>query len=153
MLTGFIDLTFRATCEDGNTRYFIADYKTNKITSPGQREISRQHYTRPWLAWSMAHSNYHLQSLIYTVALHRFLGRRLAGYDVNSEASYNAHIGGHFYLYLRGMAAPFVTDPVHVHGVYADRWPWQVIDAFDRALDPGLRPPLPPKPASEEVSS
>lgn len=153
LLTGFIDLTFRAVCSDGEERYFIADYKTNKITSPGDREMRREHYTRPWLATAMAHSNYHLQSLIYTLALHRFLGERLAGYDVNSEASYNARVGGHLYLFVRGMAGPFpsalnsgdvnASDPTSndladVRGVYADRWPWQVIQAFDRALDPDL---------------
>ncbi|MCO4764580.1 MAG: hypothetical protein KC502_23930, partial [Myxococcales bacterium] len=136
MLTGFVDLTFRAECEDGQVRYFIADYKTNKLSSAGDRRTTRAHYTRPWLAWSMAHSNYHLQSLIYTTALHRFLSERLPGYRADSQASYDRHMGGHFYLYLRGMAGPFL--PGDVHGVYADRWPFEVIDAFDRALDPDL---------------
>ena len=41
---------------------------------------------------------YWLQYLIYTVVLHRLLRLRLPGYD------YDTHVGGVFYLFLRGMA-------------------------------------------------
>ena len=133
LLTGFIDLTFRARCRDGRVRYFIADYKTNKLTTPGDRQTRPGHYTRPWLAWSMAHSGYHLQGLLYSVAMHRFLRERVVDYD------YDSHFGGHLYLYVRGMAADDRGGfDEQLRGVYADRWPREVIEALDAALDPAL---------------
>ncbi|MDN7940070.1 hypothetical protein QZM76_17570, partial [Burkholderia multivorans] len=39
----------------------------------------------------------HLQALLYTVALHRYLRTRLAGYD------YDRHIAGYLYLFVRGV--------------------------------------------------
>ena len=47
---------------------------------------------RRWRATS-----YWLQYLIYTVVLHRLLRLRLPGYD------YDTHVGGVFYLFLRGI--------------------------------------------------
>jgi exodeoxyribonuclease V beta subunit len=125
VLTGAIDLVLRV---DG--RYFIADYKTNKIVSQRNRQLClRGHYAREWLAWDMARHGYHLQALFYTLALHRFLRERLAGY------SYDAHIGGHLYLYLRGMEGPDALQPDgEAFGVYTDRWPKEVVLALDAAL-------------------
>ena len=45
----------------------------------------------------MAQHGYHLQYLLYVTALHRLLRIRLPDYD------YDRHIGGAFYLFLRGM--------------------------------------------------
>jgi exodeoxyribonuclease V beta subunit len=134
VLTGFIDLVFRVEkrTDAGETthRYFLSDYKTNRIAPPSQRRDSRRfHYTQPWLAWEMAHHGYHLQALLYTVALHRLLKQRLADYD------YQTHIGGHLYLFLRGMegeAAP--RDQGMSLGVYFDRWPASVVLGLDAAL-------------------
>jgi exodeoxyribonuclease V beta subunit len=36
--------------------------------------------------------------LLYTVALHRYLGLRVPGYD------YERHFGGVYYLFVRGMS-------------------------------------------------
>ena len=134
ILTGFIDLTLRteAIGPDGATqhRYFVSDYKTNRIGPIGRRRDSRWlHYTRPWMAWEMAHHGYHLQALLYTVALHRMLLQRLPGY------AYETHVGGHLYLFLRGMAgrdAP--RDDGLALGVYFDRWPASVVLGLDAAL-------------------
>ncbi len=125
VLTGSIDLVLRV---DG--RYFIADYKTNKIVSQRNRQLClRGHYARDWLAWDMARHGYHLQALFYTLALHRFLQERLAGYD------YDRHIGGHLYLYLRGMEGPdALQDDGQAFGVYTDLWPKAVVLALDAAL-------------------
>ncbi|MBW2461426.1 MAG: UvrD-helicase domain-containing protein, partial [Deltaproteobacteria bacterium] len=71
ILTGFIDLTFRVEVAGSSLaageqlrkrhRYFVCDYKTNRIAPPNQRQNSRRlHYTRPWMAWEMAHHGYHL---------------------------------------------------------------------------------------------
>ena len=134
ILTGFIDLTLRTQVSepDGSTRqrYFVSDYKTNRIGSPGRRRDSRRrHYTQPWMAWEMAHHGYHLQALLYTVALHRMLGQRLPGY------AYERDVGGHLYLFLRGMTGPQTPrDAGLALGVYFDRWPARVVLGLDAAL-------------------
>ena len=125
VLTGSIDLVLRV-----GERFFIADYKTNKIVSQQDRTLClRGHYARDWLAWDMARHGYHLQALFYTLALHRFLRGRLAGYD------YERHIGGHLYLYLRGMEGAHARqDSGEAFGIYSDRWPRDVVLALDAAL-------------------
>src|SRR3546814_19300153 len=66
-MTGLIDLTYQ---HDG--RWYVLDYKSNRL--PG--------YAPAQLAEAMAHSEYDLQALIYTLALHRWLRFRLGdGYD------------------------------------------------------------------------
>ena len=57
------------------------------------------------------------------------LQERLAGYD------YDRHIGGHLYLYLRGMEGPdALQDDGQAFGVYTDLWPKAVVLALDAAL-------------------
>jgi exodeoxyribonuclease V beta subunit len=46
----------------------------------------------------MRRHHYVLQYMLYSVALHRYLGLRLRGYD------YDAHFGGVYYLFVRGMS-------------------------------------------------
>jgi len=131
ILTGFIDLTFRIPDSEGGHRYYLSDYKTNRIAPPSQRRDSRlRHYTKPWMAWEMAHHGYHLQALLYSVALHRMLRQRLgSGYD------YERHIGGHLYLFLRGMSGPeSPRDEGLALGLYFDRWPAAVVYGLDAAL-------------------
>ncbi len=131
LLNGFIDLTFRV-----GDRYYLADYKSNFLRGPeslgerlahlaspdgGPPRACELHYSPPMLAWGMAHSAYHLQALVYTVALHRLLRQRLgAGYD------YDRNVGGHLYLFLRGMKGA----GSHL-GVWADRWPRAVVEGMD----------------------
>jgi exodeoxyribonuclease V beta subunit len=131
ILTGQIDLVFEA-----GGRLYLADYKTNRIHGADVRDCRAVHYSRPWLAWAMAGHGYHLQALLYTVALHRLLGERMgADYD------YDRHLGGHLYLFVRGMTGARARLPHGaVQGVYADRWPHQVVEALDAALDPTLTP-------------
>jgi exodeoxyribonuclease V beta subunit len=88
LMTGFIDLIF---CWQG--KYYLADYKSNHLGSQPEDYCPKQ------LAAAMQEHRYDLQYLIYTVALHRFLGQRLSGY------SYAQHFGGVLYLFLRGMSA------------------------------------------------
>ena len=142
-LRGFVDLTFRA-----GGRYFVSDYKTNQVLGnervreanrswghpPGWEEdlppkLRRWHYSRSMLAWSMDHSAYHLQALVYTVAVHRMLKRRLPDYD------YDTHFGGHLYLYVRGMegdATPSVDGACL--GVWTDRWPKATVEGLSAAF-------------------
>ena len=130
ILTGFVDLTFRTELTGGGHRYYVCDYKTNRIGPIGQRWDSRwYHYAQPWMAWEMAHHGYYLQALLYTVALHRTLRQRLPGYR------YDTHIGGHLYLFLRGMAGPEAPrDGGLALGVHSDRWPASVVLGLDSAL-------------------
>ena len=134
LLTGSIDLVFRAACRDGQERYFVADYKSNRIVStnadgiPNGASLQRD-YSRPMLTWEMDHHAYHLQALLYTVALHRHLKLRLPAYN------YDTHVGGHLYLFLKGMLGP--NTPRYqgaALGVYSDRWPAETVLALDAAL-------------------
>jgi enoyl-CoA hydratase/carnithine racemase len=143
ILNGSIDLAFQAKATDGTPKFFVADYKSNQLkggpdaqqitegwplpegapAGTPSRALRRWHYSQANLAWGMAHAGYHLQSLIYTVALHRWLQRRVPGY------SYSANFGGHFYLYLRGMEGENSDQ-----GVWFDRWPEATVLGLDAAL-------------------
>jgi len=85
-IRGFIDSVVRY-----GGRYYIIDWKSNFLGS----DTSAYHDEA--LAAAMTGHRYTLQYLLYTVALHRFLGERLPGYD------YEKHFGGAFYVFLRGV--------------------------------------------------
>ena len=107
LMTGKIDLTYvRAD------RWYVLDYKSNRL--PG--------YDAARLASAMQHSEYDLQALIYTVALHRWLRFRLgAQYD------YTRDMGGIRYLFCRGLDAGRADSP----GLYAHRFDPALVDALD----------------------
>lgn len=86
MLKGFIDLVFR---HEG--RYYLLDYKSNWLGE------SSEAYTRQAMESAMQSHRYDLQYQLYTLALHRYLRHRIAGYD------YEQHFGGVIYLFLRGV--------------------------------------------------
>ncbi|MBU0480239.1 MAG: exodeoxyribonuclease V subunit beta [Proteobacteria bacterium] len=98
-MKGYVDLMF---CHDG--RFYIVDWKSNHLG------YGREDYSRAVLDQVMVHEMYVLQSLIYTVALHRYLERRLPGYD------YEKHFGGVYYLFLRGVG----YDSGQHYGIYHD---------------------------------
>ena len=85
LMTGLIDLTYVV-----EGRWYVLDYKSNRLPGYGPAQ----------LADAMAHSEYDLQALIYTVALHRWLRFRLGdAYD------YARDFGGVRYLFCRGLDA------------------------------------------------
>lgn len=86
LLKGFVDLIF---CFEG--QYYILDYKSNYL---GNKPSD---YEQDSLEQAMSSHQYHLQYLIYTVALHRLLKQRIANYSVEQ------HLGGVYYTFLRGM--------------------------------------------------
>jgi exodeoxyribonuclease V beta subunit len=85
-LKGFIDLIFRH-----NGRYYVADYKSNYLGD----QISD--YQPAALIDAMEHHQYDLQYWIYSIAVDQYLSRRIPNYD------YEAHFGGVYYFFLRGM--------------------------------------------------
>jgi len=87
MLKGFIDLTF-----EFEGRFYVADYKSNFLGN------DFSDYDQQSMDKAMVEHDYHLQSLLYIVALHRYLKVSLPNYD------YNKHVGGAYYLFLRGMS-------------------------------------------------
>lgn len=113
LMTGKIDLTYTT---DG--RWYVLDYKSNRL--PG--------YDAPQLAQAMAHSEYDLQALIYTLALHRWLRFRLGdAYD------YARDFGGIRYLFCRGLDASRLDLP----GVHAQVYPLALVEALDRLFAGG----------------
>lgn len=113
LMHGFVDLIFRH-----HDRYYLADYKSNRLG------FNIKDYNRDGMNQAMRSHRYDLQYLVYTVALHRFLGQRLPNY------SYAQHYGGAFYLFLRGMRPACGTE----YGVYFDRPDFQVIQALEGLL-------------------
>ncbi|PIW60563.1 exodeoxyribonuclease V subunit beta [Shewanella sp. CG12_big_fil_rev_8_21_14_0_65_47_15] len=109
MLKGFIDLTF-----EYQGKFYIADYKSNHLGD------SFQAYHQGALQQAIAEHSYDLQYILYSLALHRYLALRLPDYD------YDMHIGGCYYLFLRGMSA---KQPGF--GVYYDKPPKALIFALD----------------------
>lgn len=109
MLKGFIDLVFRH-----NGRYYLLDYKSNWLGE------SSEAYTQPAMAQAMQAHRYDLQYQLYTLALHRYLRHRIAGYD------YEQHFGGVIYLFLRG-----VDRNVPGPGIFATRPDVQLISQMD----------------------
>jgi exodeoxyribonuclease V beta subunit len=115
-MTGSMDLVF----ERGG-RYYLADYKSNWLGGdPDAYQADR-------LSRVMGREAYDLQYLIYTVALHRYLGQRVVGYD------YATHFGGVFYLFVRGMDPARGADC----GVFRDRPSPSLVAALDRYLAVG----------------
>jgi len=85
-LKGFIDLIFQF-----DDKFYLLDYKTNFLGD------SYEDYEFEKLQDEMSEASYDLQYHIYTIALHRFLNKKLPEY------SYEKHFGGVFYLFLRGI--------------------------------------------------
>ena len=129
-LTGSLDLVFRKRADSQPDRYFVADYKTNRLAGAGE-EITAWHYRPEALDSVMQHAHYPLQAILYTVALHRYLRWRLHGYEPERN------LGGVLYLFLRGMTGP--ESPVvgdRPCGVFAWKPPTSLVvslsDLFDR---------------------
>ncbi|MFZ9734606.1 MAG: exodeoxyribonuclease V subunit beta [Burkholderiaceae bacterium] len=107
MLKGFIDLI---VLHEG--RYFVVDYKSNWL---GPTDAD---YTAEALAVSVLENRYELQYALYLLALHRLLRSRIPNY------SYDQHIGGAAYFFLRGLHGP-------CRGVHFERPPLACIASLD----------------------
>jgi len=92
-LKGFIDLVLE---HDG--RFFIVDWKSNYLGD------SAADYGEAALAAALLARGYHLQALLYSVALDRLLRLRVSGYDTAQ------HFGGWIYLFVRGVRPGWTTE-------------------------------------------
>ena len=98
LMNGFIDLVFE---QDG--KFYILDWKTNYLGN------NLNAYNQENLLNAMNINNYHLQYMIYTVALVRYLRQKIENFD------YDTHFGGILYLFVRGVRINNTT------GIYFNR--------------------------------
>ena len=118
-MTGSLDLFFE---HDG--KYYVADYKSNIITENRNKQGL---YNREAMQRTIYDSHYDFQYVIYTVAMHRFLKHKLGdSYD------YDTHIGGIYYLFLRGMRGENSEINGSVPGVYYVRLPRELVEKADQ---------------------
>ncbi|HEX2029529.1 MAG TPA: UvrD-helicase domain-containing protein [Nitriliruptorales bacterium] len=130
-LAGSIDLVLRVGGGGQASRFVVVDHKTNRLAAPDE-SLTAWHYRPEALARAMQRGHYPLQALLYTVALHRYLRWRLAGYDPDH------HLGGVLYLFLRGMTGPNVpTVGGQPCGVFAWAPPAALVVALSDLLDRG----------------
>jgi exodeoxyribonuclease V beta subunit len=116
---GVIDLIAE---HDG--RWFIIDWKSNHL---GHRPAD---YAQPALAAAMAEHAYHLQYLLYAVALDRFLRWRLPGYVPGQ------HFGGVLYLFVRGVRPGWRDEHGQPTGVFFHRPAPQIIESLSAFFAP-----------------
>ena len=107
LMTGLIDLTYQHA-----GKWYVLDYKSNRLPA----------YDAATLQNAMAHSEYDLQAVIYTLALHRWL-RFKFGDDYN----YARDFGGIRYLFCRGLDAASGDSA----GIVAQRFAPELIAALD----------------------
>ena len=98
LMTGFIDLFF-----EHEGKYYILDWKSNFLGD------HIDHYNQENLLNGMNESNYHLQYLIYALALEKYLKSKLSNFN------FEQHFGGVIYLFLRG------NREGETHGVYTQK--------------------------------
>lgn len=113
MITGVIDLVF-----EHEGRFYIADYKSNYLGS------SLEDYAPAKLQRAMLERRYDLQALLYVLALHRYLRQRIPDYD------YQRHMGGVYYLFLRGMRPQYGAR----YGVFHERPALNLVERLDRVI-------------------
>jgi exodeoxyribonuclease V beta subunit len=107
LMTGLIDLTYRF-----HGKWYVLDYKSNRLAAYDHASLRR----------AMAHGEYDLQALIYTLALHRWLRFRLGdAYD------YARDFGGIRYVFCRGLDASLSDSP----GIHAQRFAPKLVAALD----------------------
>lgn len=111
-MKGFVDLIY-----EHQGRYYVVDYKSNFL---GEEQGD---YGQAQLDEAMISHDYPLQYLIYSLALHRYLKLRVPDYDPE------VHLGGVYYLFLRGMKPEWGQT-----GVFADQPSTDLLEAFDAYL-------------------
>jgi exodeoxyribonuclease V beta subunit len=106
---GSIDVAF----EHAGRTYFV-DWKSDSLASYSSASLDRH-----------VHDNYRSQAQLYAMAIVKLLG-------VETKEQYEAHFGGMFYAFLRGLEAGG-------EGVWSERPPWESVSAWQAALaEPGF---------------
>ncbi|MBU6483898.1 MAG: exodeoxyribonuclease V subunit beta [Betaproteobacteria bacterium] len=103
-LRGFIDLVF----EHGG-RYYVLDWKSNHLG------YAPADYGPAALLATMSEHGYHLQYLLYSLAVGRYLAHRVPGYR------HDTHFGGVLYLFVRGVRPGWVNADGSPAGVFSQR--------------------------------
>jgi len=103
-LKGFIDLVF----EHGG-RYYVLDWKSNHLG------YAPSDYGPANLGTAMTEHSYHLQYLLYAVAVDRYLRHRVPAYR------HDTHFGGVLYLFVRGVRPGWVNADGTPAGVFHHR--------------------------------
>lgn len=111
LMNGFIDLVFE---QDG--KFYILDWKSNYLG------YDLDNYNAEGVLTAMNNNGYHLQYLIYIVALTRYLRNRNPNFDYDND------FGGVIYIFLRGAREGKSL------GIYADKPTAELIEAFENAL-------------------
>lgn len=113
IMHGFIDLIF-----EHEGQFYILDWKTNHLG------YNTQDYDEQRLEQIIKDNNYHLQYLIYTIALKRYLTVKVPGF------SYAKHFGGVLYLFLRGIRTG------HSNGIYFKKPDESLIIELEKMMHP-----------------
>ncbi|MEO8655109.1 MAG: 3'-5' exonuclease [Ramlibacter sp.] len=121
-LRGFIDLVYQH-----QGRFYVLDWKSNHLG------WSAADYGAESLHRAIQEQGYHLQYLLYTVALHRYLRQRLRGYD------YDQNVGGVNYVFLRGVRPAWSQSDGSAAGVFFHKPKREAIEALDALLGEGGR--------------
>jgi len=85
-LKGVIDILFFF-----EGKFYIVDYKSNWLGE------TNKFYSKKNLITEMLEKNYYVQSIFYTLAVHRYLKIRIPKYK------YKVHFGGVFYMFIRSI--------------------------------------------------
>jgi exodeoxyribonuclease V beta subunit len=117
-LRGFIDLVF-----EHQGRVHVIDWKSNHL---GERTAD---YAHAGMAAEMARHDYHLQALLYAVALHRHLQRRRPGYR------FDTHFGGVHYLFVRGVRPGWRQADGRPSGVFDLPFDASLVEAASALLE------------------
>jgi len=128
-LTGSIDLVFATPADSGRDpeRFYVLDYKSNRLDLLRERKTPRSHFCRAWMRYEMQHHDYVVQAYLYSLALHRFLRQRVRDYDPGE------HLGGALYLFVRGMVGPErPLDSEHPYGVFFLKPDMAVVERLDQ---------------------
>jgi exodeoxyribonuclease V beta subunit len=103
-------------------QFYLLDWKSNYLGS------SRGDYEREALETAMQREGYHLQYLLYSLALHRYLAQRVPEYQ------YERHFGGCYYLFVRGMRRGW-WQPGAPAGVYFARPAGSFIERLNGVIE------------------
>jgi exodeoxyribonuclease V beta subunit len=117
-LRGFIDLVFE---HDG--RFYVLDWKSNHLG------YSAADYGPDALSAAMVEHSYHLQYLLYTLAVDRYLRYRLSHYR------YETHFGGVLYAFVRGIRPDWANPDGTPAGVFHHRPSEATLRALNALFD------------------